>query len=311
MDGGGHIMHPNTKYQPVDSKKFSPRVLKSYFFTGGMNYPHGHKLSARYVYDYELEFYMESEGRMMIEGESLPIRKGDVVLRRPGQYVQGILPYTCYTVCFDLLDNTGKNAFRYDFTPQQFQTNYRNPILDSIPSVTHTEHSNRFEAIFDGILREYMMNREPYNLLLKAYILELIYYLHTENCRKDGRLKADSPYASRIQKVMDYIGQHIGEKILLKDLAKKAGMSPNYLHKIFTGVAGITPNEYILSKKMDKARELLVRTGLPVSEIALLCGFENTPYFSTAFKKRNRMSPGAYRNYYTRFTGSAATFQEK
>jgi AraC family transcriptional regulator len=295
-------MHHNTRFQSVDINEISPIVLKSYFYTGNENHPGGYKLPPRHVYDYELEFYTESDGRMIVEGVEFPIHKGDIVFRRPGQYVQGILPYTCYTVCFDLLGNTGKSSYSYNFSKKQvFQINYKNSLLDCIPPVTHAEHPNRFEVIFDGILREYMADPEPGNLLLKAYVLELIHYLYKENQKGSSGLKAGNPYISRIREVKDYIGKHLHRKILLAELASIAGMSPNYFHRIFTNTVGITPNEYILSKRMEKARELLVRTRLPISEVALICGYENIPYFSTAFKKHNQMAPGEYRDYYTKF----------
>jgi len=57
----------------------------------------------------------------------------------------------------------------------------------------------------------------------------------------------------------------------------------------------ITPNEYITRLRLDKSKELLVKTGLPVYEVALQCGFENIPYFSYVFKKYLNVSPGEFR----------------
>jgi AraC-like DNA-binding protein len=83
----------------------------------------------------------------------------------------------------------------------------------------------------------------------------------------------------------------LGKKIVLNDLSKVANISPHHFHKIFTATVGITPNEFIIRCKLDKAKKLLTSTCYSISEISELCGFENSPYFSYVFKKHNALTP--------------------
>jgi AraC-like DNA-binding protein len=104
-----------------------------------------------------------------------------------------------------------------------------------------------------------------------------------------------SPHYGTIKRVIEFIEKNIGNRILLNDLSQLTDLSPNHFHKIFTETMGITPNVFIIKMKLDKAKELLIRTTLPISEISSLCGFENIPYFSYLFKKQVELSPGEFR----------------
>jgi len=143
-------MHPDIRQIEIENDKFSPIVLECLLFTQGINFPQGYRLEKRYVYDYEIEYFLYSTGGMMIEGNEYPVRTGDIVFRRPGQLVQGIMPYKCYLICFDLLGNTGKSPHLYDFSKEQeFQDYYINPVLDAIPHVFHNPYEERYHKIFD------------------------------------------------------------------------------------------------------------------------------------------------------------------
>jgi Pyruvate/2-oxoacid:ferredoxin oxidoreductase delta subunit len=113
-------------------------------FSIGTNYPHGYRLKERYVYDYEVEFIIFSEGSMIIDEQHHIVKQGDVVFRRPGQYTQGIMPYNCYLICMDMLSNIRQKPASYDFCKSQsLCINKKNknitehkptpPLLDAIP----------------------------------------------------------------------------------------------------------------------------------------------------------------------------------
>jgi len=82
---------------------------------------------------------------------------------------------------------------------------------------------------------------------------------------------------------------------MLKDMAAVAGMSPNYFHRVFAKAMGMTPNEFVISRKISRARELLATTGESISDISLLCGFDNIAYFSYVFKRYSGITPSSFR----------------
>lgn len=81
----------------------------------------------------------------------------------------------------------------------------------------------------------------------------------------------------------------------LNAVSRQAGMSSSsYSHK-FKQATGVSPGDYCLFLKLDKARKLLENKHLPLGEVALLCGFTDSNYMIRAFKKRFGITPGKYR----------------
>src|SRR5690606_8468446 len=81
----------------------------------------------------------------------------------------------------------------------------------------------------------------------------------------------------------------------MPDLAAELAMSYSLFRKCFRKITGISPGQYYLRQRLDKARELLATTLLPVEEVARLLGFESVFYFSRVFKNKTGHSPTAYR----------------
>lgn len=281
----------------VSTEQIAPKVLTAACFNQINRFPDGFCLPERYVYDYEFELITQSNGSMIIDSKQYYIKKGDIIFRKPGQYTQGIMPYSCYLISVDLLNNTGKDPQGYYiYDKQDFQNYCVNPILEKIPTVFHSMNMETSLHTFDSILREFVTPSPASVFYLKGSILNLIYYLYQDS--SDPFINSSiplSPHFSSLKSVIEYIENNLENKILLSDLSKMANLSPNHFHKVFTTTVGITPNEYITKCKLDKARKLLTRTSLSVSEISSKCGFENAPYFSYIFRKNTSFTPLEFR----------------
>lgn len=81
-------------------------------------------------------------------------------------------------------------------------------------------------------------------------------------------------------------------------LAAQLGVSHAYLIRLFKRFLGQTPQAFVIGRRMERARALLLDTAYSIQEIAQACGFENTYYFSNAFKKHTGLSPTAFRSTY-------------
>lgn len=82
-----------------------------------------------------------------------------------------------------------------------------------------------------------------------------------------------------------------------KEIADKLNMSYSNFRKMFKEYTGFAPSQYIQELKIQKSKELLTNTSIPVKEVAYMMGFENQEYFFTAFKKKNRTTPIEYRRF--------------
>lgn len=102
-------------------------------------------------------------------------------------------------------------------------------------------------------------------------------------------------YRSRINRVMDYIDQHLDLPLELKTIADVANFSPFHFHRIFTFLIGETPIDYIQRLRVEKAAwKLRESEPKPITEIAYECGFGSISLFSRTFKKYFGMTPSQF-----------------
>ena len=99
-----------------------------------------------------------------------------------------------------------------------------------------------------------------------------------------------------VRQIKQYIGMHLNQDLSLTTLAAGIGLSPTYLSAIFKENEGIGLKEYIIRQRIEAARQLLVSTDSPISEIAAYVGFCSQSHFGKMFKQHTGMSPLVYRN---------------
>ena len=101
---------------------------------------------------------------------------------------------------------------------------------------------------------------------------------------------------SFIYRAVDYIGQNLSEKITVNSICSSLYCSKNLLYRSFKSFFNCTVNEYITAERINKAKKLLAKTDMSISDVADSTGFENYSYFSRLFKKKTGTSPIQYRN---------------
>lgn len=99
----------------------------------------------------------------------------------------------------------------------------------------------------------------------------------------------------RLARVIDFVETHLDEEISLGDMAEVAGLSPFHFSRVFKLATGETPYQFIGSRRLERARNLLVKTEMPLAELALNCGYSSQSHFTAAFTQSVGLSPGRYR----------------
>lgn len=99
----------------------------------------------------------------------------------------------------------------------------------------------------------------------------------------------------RLKSLTDYVEDRLADDISLDDLANVAGLSSVYLVRAFKQAIGATPHRYLVERRIERAKQLLVATDLPLAEVALVCGFANQSHLSTWFRRLVGTTPGRFR----------------
>jgi len=130
------------------------------------------------------------------------------------------------------------------------------------------------------------------DLNLKELLIRILQSQHLQLLSEDC---AANNNRSRLHYVLQYIHEHLTEKIPVDTLSRKAYLSRNIFFKWFKEQFGLTPLEYITRERIRLARQLLADERNTVSEVGQQCGFTDTNYFVRTFRRSEGLTPGAYR----------------
>ena len=102
--------------------------------------------------------------------------------------------------------------------------------------------------------------------------------------------------SARKQKlVAEYVEQHLAEEISLLALAKLAELSPYHFARAFRHSFGVPPHRYHMTRRMKRARDLLLKSALPVTQIGIRIGFRETSSFTKAYRRYTGVTPSECR----------------
>jgi AraC-like DNA-binding protein len=105
----------------------------------------------------------------------------------------------------------------------------------------------------------------------------------------------DDELFRRLCRSRDWLASRIDEPLHLADAAREACLSPFHYHRLFAHTFGETPHEFVTKLRIDRAKRLLARDQLPVTEVCFAVGYESLGSFSTLFRTMVGYSPSAYR----------------
>ena len=105
----------------------------------------------------------------------------------------------------------------------------------------------------------------------------------------------ESAFVNHLERAKAYINEHQEEDLKVAEVAKRAGVRTQQLQQLFRESLDMTYSTYLTSVRMQKAKELLAGTDRPITDIAFDVGYNDSNYFSTAFRKHEGISPSQYR----------------
>jgi len=99
----------------------------------------------------------------------------------------------------------------------------------------------------------------------------------------------------QLRQILDYIDTHLARDIKLVDLARLLDMSQFHFSRLFKQSLGLSPYQYLLQQRVERAKQLLKHTDRPIVDIALECGFNSHSHLSKQFRQLTGMTPKVYR----------------
>lgn len=231
-----------------------------------------------------LIYCIEGEGWYTINGKTYPVRQHQYIIIPPNvPYSFGASehdPWTIYWVHF-----MGKLS--KEFLPST-------PVPGTILPGEYSRLQDRiqlFEEIYScfsmGYIKEYMVYSSMclYMFLTSFLYLEQYRYINLPNHKEYS-------FASR---VIHYMNEHVERNLTLDQLAAYFKYSPSHFSMLFQKETGVSPINYFIRLKIQKACQYIVLTNLKLNDISTKLGFEEPAYFSRTFTKVMGISPSEYR----------------
>ncbi|KZL26161.1 helix-turn-helix domain-containing protein [Pseudovibrio sp. Ad37] len=96
---------------------------------------------------------------------------------------------------------------------------------------------------------------------------------------------------TRLKRVEEFVEDHLARQMSMSDLAACVDLSAGFFNRAFKGATGKTPHDYVVERRVARARKLLGAPHSTLSQVAYACGFSSHAHMSSTFKKRLGVTP--------------------
>lgn len=233
--------------------------------------------------NYELYFLIDGTTKYFIGDEIFILKKGDIAFVPKG-----------------MLHKTDSESCMYN---ERVLLSFDDSVFDESDSFLRDElcgtkfsripenHLYKIEETINKLEKEYTREDKYSKSMKKAYTVHLLNLI----CRYRNISEPSVSQSDKIVfEVSDFIRKNYDKDISLKMLCKHFAVNESYLSKKFKAVSGTGISEYISYVRIMNAEILLKQSKYTISEIAYKCGFNDSNYFSTVFKKIKGLSPLKY-----------------
>ena len=229
----------------------------------------------------ELFFIVSGKGQFLIEDRVFPVDVNNLVIINPNvTHTEDSL--NAQPLEYIVLGIDGIELATSENSNGQFC------ILDYFESV-------EISSCLRNILREMEQKNTGYEDICQAYMEILIIRLMRSTSLavpEEPQIISTNRQCAAIRR---YIDMHFKESLTLEQLAEEGHMNKYYLSHAFKREYGISPINYMISKRIEESKYLLAETDLSMSQIAQLLGFSSLSYFSQVFRRTQGISPKEYR----------------
>ncbi len=263
--------------QTVSDRFYAER--QTYVKHKSMGYLHIHNY-------YEFYYLLEGERKYFIDSAIYNLEAGDLVIVPPETLHRSIGDDAGYYS--RVLINIPCDMFEEEFV-KEFSVNEGEYVI-KIPG----KRRKFFEAMLEKMEYEHGRNDEHSNFLIKNYANEFLIFLIRIKKREDFSF-ADKEADRVIGEAARFICENFEKPLTLEVVAKRVRMSKTYFCKMFREKTGFGFTDYISGVRITEAAKMLTDTDMDITEIATKCGYNDSSYFATVFKRIKGVTPVKYR----------------
>ena len=245
--------------------------------------------------DFELSYIMDGEGVYRLGDRECRISHGDL-------FIIGSNQIHCIT---QVGTKTPITLLNVQFEPRMIWSPRSGRIGEEYLELFNGKcekldsSSEYYLSIADKMLKirdEAYEKKTGYKIMIKSYLDEIFAQL----MRNYGESLLGKPRTSIdrlmcMDRAVTYINEHLGESMSLEEIARVSGLSRTYFSTVFTELNGLRPWDYITIKRIEKSKQILVESDIPIIDVAFKCGYENISNFNRMFRKIVGKSPSEYR----------------
>lgn len=246
--------------------------------------------------DNRIFFAVGGSGSICIEGVSYPLARHTLVILRAGDEYR-IEPdgrLTLIVVNFDFTNQF--SAIRHSFSPfsSEFPGALEDISIDDAEVLSASvviDDAAEYEDRLKSILRDF----SKYGELGDAYASAVIKTVLVDAALKSYEAKEEkTALAALASSVADYVRENYGEPVENETLSKHFHFTSVYINRVFKRYMGTSVHKYLISVRIDIAKELIQSREYSPSEVAVMVGFDDYPHFSKTFKRLTGKSPSDY-----------------
>lgn len=248
---------------------------------------------------YEMVYIKKGNAVFEISGYPVDLGPNDIIIIKPNQFHKFIVKSEsgCEFIVlnFKFVD---KFDMQFSGTSLEYFLDFVSGKESGAFIKLKVSQKNEIIILLNRILKEKEnpdIGSELLNYLLVMELFVLIsraLKMEWENSIKNK----SSKLKELIQVSVSYINNNYEREISLKDIAQYVFLSTSYFTRAFKEEMGISPINYLLKTRIERAKELIKGSNLKISDIALSVGFSNQQRFNDIFKKYVKMTPLQFRN---------------
>lgn len=263
---GFQSIEPNTAYPP----KGHP---SSYWFNPN---------SGRTLTEYQLIYVTKGRGAFRSDStSSVNVKAGNLIVLFPGEwhtyFPEQEIGWDTYWIGF------------YGSYPDHLINHH---FFRKIKPVLDIGFNEGIAGLFDESIELVKLEKSGFQQAVSGIVLHLlgmIYYISQNNLFEDNEI------VKRIEEARVIMREHPGGNARLENIAADLNMSYSWFRKMFKQYTGLSPAQYHLQIKLQKAKALLISSPKSVKEIAYLLDFDSPNYFASFFKDKTGYTPMEFR----------------